>query len=373
MKHVLYVSPLPPPAGGIANWTRILTERGLPEGWRFDLVDTRTNAPIFGDWRTRLNMGQVRRWARIFRDVDRALRTHRPDLVHFNLSCGLGVQREALLAALCRARGVPYALHYRGDLSLFRTLPRLHPVGLSLRRAARAAALNLALDPTSRDDLLGWVGDRSTVVQVPNYYDDREIVPADPPKLGPDQRPVVAFVGGLTLAKGAHLLAEAARALPGVDFHLIGARYDETAAALDAAPRNLTVFGELDHAGVIRALRSAHAFAFPTDHREGFPNAVTEAMAVGLPVVTCPRGALAQMVEHGRGGVVLAERTVSALVAGLRAVLDNPDTRAGMGAFNQKKAQAEYAYPRVIDRLTTLYGNAIDRPAAHRADRATAP
>ena len=36
---VLYLSPLPPPAGGIGTWTRTLVLRGLPDGLRPVVVD----------------------------------------------------------------------------------------------------------------------------------------------------------------------------------------------------------------------------------------------------------------------------------------------------------------------------------------------
>ena len=39
-KTVLLVSPIPPPAGGIANWAAILMRRGLPDGFQLRRADS---------------------------------------------------------------------------------------------------------------------------------------------------------------------------------------------------------------------------------------------------------------------------------------------------------------------------------------------
>ena len=42
MKKVLLISHYPPPAGGIASWTKRLLAIGLPNGWKIDHINSNT-------------------------------------------------------------------------------------------------------------------------------------------------------------------------------------------------------------------------------------------------------------------------------------------------------------------------------------------
>lgn len=61
--------------------------------------------------------------------------------------------------------------------------------------------------------------------------------------------------------------------------------------------------GQVDHDTVIKLLREAHLFCFPTDS-EGFPKAVQEALACGLPVVATPVSVLAQLIGSHNGALI---------------------------------------------------------------------
>ena len=56
----------------------------------------------------------------------------------------------------------------------------------------------------------------------------------------------------------------------------------------------------------------------PSGDRDGFPNALGEAMAAGVPVVTSPTAATTEAVTDGSTGVVLPVDRPEAWVAALR-------------------------------------------------------
>jgi glycosyltransferase involved in cell wall biosynthesis len=111
--------------------------------------------------------------------------------------------------------------------------------------------------------------------------------------------------------------------------------------------------GEVEHAEVVRRMTGSHVLIFPTRHREGFPNAVCEAMALGLAVVAAPVGAIPEMVEEQGGFLVPPE--AEALADAVRRLRDDDALRLSMGRHNHEKARRLYAYDRVVERLVELY------------------
>jgi len=360
-RTVVFVSRLPPPRGGICTWTRIVFERGLPDGWIPLLVDTDLPANRQTFVRGRVSPAELRRTARILLHLLRELVLRRPAIVHFNLDpLNLGVYRDLAGAVLARLFRVPVVLHHHGLVARLDEQPERRLQRWVLTRAARVASLNIALNEPSAAFLRSRTqGSRARVVSLPNFFDERALpqLPGEPAGA-----PRVAFVAGLTLAKGAHLAVEVARRLPDVELHLFGDVYEEIRPVLDAAPANVFVHGEVEHDALIRELRQSRLLLFPSEH-EGFPYAVLEAMALGLAVVATPVGAIPEMVEDGQGGL-LRPRDAGALAAAVGELLADEPRRAAMGRFNREKAWRLYAYAAVSRELADLYESLAGAPRA---------
>jgi glycosyltransferase involved in cell wall biosynthesis len=80
------------------------------------------------------------------------------------------------------------------------------------------------------------------------------------------------------------------------------------------------------------ALRKASLFVLPSRF-EGYPNALLEALAQGLPVVAtaCP-GGTAEILGNGAHGLLVPPDDVSAMTAALDAMLSTPDLRDGLAS-----------------------------------------
>jgi glycosyltransferase involved in cell wall biosynthesis len=63
--------------------------------------------------------------------------------------------------------------------------------------------------------------------------------------------------------------------------------------------------GEVGHADKVELLLGARALVFPIDWEEPFGLVVIEAMACGTPVIATRRGAIPEIIEHGRTGILV--------------------------------------------------------------------
>jgi glycosyltransferase involved in cell wall biosynthesis len=77
--------------------------------------------------------------------------------------------------------------------------------------------------------------------------------------------------------------------------------------------------GKVKQSEVLSLLKRSDVFCFPTSASEGFPKAVLEALASGLPVVTTKVSVLPQLIGNGCG-VLLDEATPDAIAAAVREV-----------------------------------------------------
>jgi glycosyltransferase involved in cell wall biosynthesis len=86
--------------------------------------------------------------------------------------------------------------------------------------------------------------------------------------------------------------------------------------------------GEVDDVPAL--LSSAHVLAHPS-RSEGLSNTVLEAMGEGVPVVACPVGATAEIVEDGTSGILVPAGSAEDLAAALRRLLTDAELRGRLG------------------------------------------
>ena len=79
-------------------------------------------------------------------------------------------------------------------------------------------------------------------------------------------------------------------------------------------------------------IERARIFVLASDY-EGMPNALLEAMATGLAVIStdCPCGGPRSVIEDGKNGFLIPPGDEKALTVALRRILDNPDLEERLG------------------------------------------
>jgi glycosyltransferase involved in cell wall biosynthesis len=126
------------------------------------------------------------------------------------------------------------------------------------------------------------------------------------------------------------------------------ARFKEMAASLGMHDR-VTFHGKLKHSAVIHLLRQANLFCYPTSASEGFPKAVLEALACGLPVITTRVSVLPQLIGSGCG-ILLDENTPEALAQAVAEIVSDPDRYSLMSAQAAQTAR-QYSLERWRDTI----------------------
>jgi glycosyltransferase involved in cell wall biosynthesis len=150
----------------------------------------------------------------------------------------------------------------------------------------------------------------------------------------------LAWAGRLAKGKGLEVLLDALAILVGqeaeghrVELVVIGdgparSSLEERASRLGVADRIHWLGYVADRATYMDALASCDLFVFPSP-AEGFPKVVLDAMAVGLPVLAGPSGALGELVEAGLVRPVGADRAAE-LAAVVRRLGGEPTEWARM-------------------------------------------
>lgn len=169
------------------------------------------------------------------------------------------------------------------------------------------------------------------------------------------------FVGRLSPEKGVATLLEAWRLLGGeVPLRIIG---DGPLAPMvrDAALSNPGIewLGKQPLDAVYRLLGEAAFAVLPSICFEGFPRVIAEAFSTGTPVIASRMGAMAEVVDEDRTGLLFAPDNPGDLARAVRQLLSDPAALARMRGLARAKYERRYAANVNYERLMQVYAFAL--------------
>ena len=172
------------------------------------------------------------------------------------------------------------------------------------------------------------------------------------------------FVGRLSEEKGLRTLLDAWRRLDS-PLPLRIAGDGPMASEIDGAIRGAARgrvwrLGDLARPDVIETLRHARLLVVPSECYEGFPLAIAEAFACGVPVIAAGHGAMAEIVEDGRSGLHFTPGDAGDLAAKVAWSLTNAKRFDEMGHAARAAYEAHYTAERNLELLLGLYERVID-------------
>ncbi|MDA8109393.1 MAG: glycosyltransferase family 4 protein [Betaproteobacteria bacterium] len=177
----------------------------------------------------------------------------------------------------------------------------------------------------------------------------------------PPHVPLVGILATLRDWKGHEFLFEALARLrpdhPELRAIVIGEgpyrpKLEARVAALDVGDR-VSFVGQRDHPEYW--LNALDVFALPSYGDEGLSQALMQAMACALPVITTPIGAHAEVVRDGDTGLLVPARDAAALAAAIARLLADEALRARLGVAAHRFAAAHCGEKAMLDRMEALF------------------
>ncbi len=298
------------------------------------------------------------------------LRRQQPDVVHTYMSAA-----NVFGSLAARAAGVCGLITTRRDTGFADGWLMRRALAFTSRWARRVVAVSddAARVAAARD---GLAEERLRVI--PNGIDLERFTPRGRRVeirrlLGvPETAPLLVSVTHLTRVKGIDLLVDATRRIrvrsPEARAVVAGrgaeqARIEQSvrSAGLEDSFRLLGSYED-----VPGLLEAADLFVLPS-RSEGQPNAVMEAMAMGLPVVATRVGGVPEVARDGDEALLVPPEDAEALAAACLSLLAEPARARRLGAAGRERAARQFSLTRMIRRYEELYQDVVGTGAGRAA------
>jgi glycosyltransferase involved in cell wall biosynthesis len=183
--------------------------------------------------------------------------------------------------------------------------------------------------------------------------------------LGKGAGVTIGVVANLRPEKGHLVFLDAARRLrdryPDARFLIVGEgpirRQIEDRVAELGLNASVQMMGAVTN--IPSVLRTMDIIVLPSLSNEGFPNAVMEAMAAGLPVVATDTGGTRELVQDGFTGYLIPPGDWTALSDRIGILCESAEARQKMGEAGRQRVVKGFTVERMARRFEALYSSLL--------------
>lgn len=346
--NICLVAPIPPPYGGIANWTDMMLKNTPKDQVDYVVINSAPSK------RTMEGRGLVDRivvsgfkMLKLNRELKAIIHSKRLDAIHITTSGSLATVRDILLLKTARRFNIPAYYHIR--------FGRIDAISKGKTREWKmiAKAMKLAEKVITIDETTYQAVRRELpqvkVINIPNPVNVEKL-----PKPIHVSSKTVTYLGWVVHTKGIEELISAwekiAKKYADWKLQLIGPYKEEYMNQLKKQYtfQGVSVLGEKAHDEAMNIVNSSEILILPS-YTEGFPNVIVEAMAMEKAVIATRVGAIPEMLNEDCG-VLINPCSSSDIVEALESLITDEMLRVKLGHNACKKAQNEYAFHNILER-----------------------
>ncbi|MDQ2671259.1 MAG: glycosyltransferase family 4 protein [Actinomycetota bacterium] len=325
----------------------------------------------------------------VYRELGALIRRERPDVVHFHntlplvspagyyaaraegvpviqtlhnyrLLCPVALFfRDGRVCEDCMGKAVPWpgVVHkcYRGSRAASGVIAAMLTVHRVLRTWTEMVDVYIALTEFARSKFIEGGLPAGKIVVKPNFV-------APDPGRGQGGGGYALFVGRLAPEKGTGtMLAAWERLGTRIPLKIVGDGPLRDRVVGAAKRSKVEWLGHRPVKEVHALMGKADMLVFPSEWYETFGRVAAEAFATGTPVIAADIGAVAELVEHGRTGLIFRPGDPEDLVAQVEWALSHPAELRIMRDEARAEFEAKYTAERNYRALMEIYEAALGR------------
>jgi glycosyltransferase involved in cell wall biosynthesis len=328
-----------------------------------------------------------------YRDIRELAASHRPHLAHFHntfplvspagwqacrelgvptvqtlhnyrLLCPNAVfHRNGRVCEDCLGRAVPWPgiVHgcYRGSRVQSATIAAMLATHRLRGTYRREVSAYIALTEFARTKFIDGGIPEDLISVKPNFVDPD-------PGYREGTGTYALFVGRVSEEKGLSTLLSAWARLSDIPLRIVGDGpfMEEAVERLKRSGSRVVEFlGRRPRSEVMELLKGARLLVFPSELYEGFPMALVEAFACGVPVIASRLGGSAEIVDDGRTGLLFEPGNAENLAEVVASLWAEPDALARMGRDARALYREKYSAEKNYQKLMNIYEKAMRRRA----------
>ena len=178
-----------------------------------------------------------------------------------------------------------------------------------------------------------------------------------------NQKFTFLFVGRIVRDKGINELVDAFMRVHhshSIRLILVGNYEDTLDPISDETRKNIQDCLDIQYVGrqsgkdLITYYAASDCFAFPS-YREGFPNTVLEAGALGLPSIVTDINGSREIIENGKNGLIIPSKDVDSLENAMERMITDDEMRTSMAAWAREMISSRFDQTFVRQCLMDFY------------------
>lgn len=362
---ILIIGPIPPPVHGVSIFTKNIIDKILSDKIRIVYINTSDKRDI-----SHVEIIDLIDLYIVFRYLIKYLFyliIYRPQLVYFPISqLKTGFLRDSFFILPIYLFKTKIVIHLHGSniANLFLSSKRIFKLYISfiLKRVNLAIVLGNKLK-----NVFGELISDNKIKVIPNGINFHL-----KPDFSKNQEIIrIIYLGTLDKRKG---VGEVIRAIPfvldkkeKVKFIFAGEWYkDDFYKEMKEFIKNKNISNKIEFVGNIldnekeKLLISSDIFVFVPNQKEGQPLVILEAMAAGLPVITCKTGAIEETVIEGETGLFVKPGNSEEIAKNIIYLVENNDERKRMSKNARKRYEENYSNEIFIENMINVFKSVLN-------------